>query len=111
MPRQAPAVAPSMTPMRLPPDYLHRPLLVEHACTCALCAAPLRWIERFTPARFAYFVDDDGRGLQQCPGCGQRLDRALRAGAILMSGIAVAMEAPASIDSATDDGDRPRPVA
>lgn len=94
MPWRVRAVAPNMAPMRLPPDYLHRSLLVEHACTCALCAAPLRWIERFTPARFAYFVDADGRGLQQCPGCGQRLDRAMRAGAICMSGVAMALQAP-----------------
>lgn len=110
MPRQARTVASTMAFMRLPPDYLPRPLLVEHACSCALCAAPLRWIERFTPARFAYFVDADGRALQQCPGCGQRLDRALRAGAVRMSGVALAMQVPPVDDRSQGRDHDPRPV-
>lgn len=68
--------------MRRPPDYRHRPLIVQRACLCALCAAPLTMVERFTPARFVYFIDCDGHGLRHCPGCGQSLDRALRVGAL-----------------------------
>lgn len=71
--------------MRRPPDYLHRPWLVEHACTCLLCTTRLRLIERLAPARTTYFVDLDGAGVRFCPGCGQQLDQSLRTGTVMRS--------------------------
>lgn len=96
--------------MRPPPDFRLRPLIVEHACACALCAAPLRMVERLTPARFTYFVDRDGAGIGRCPGCGQSLDRALRAGTVrrLSGGAHAGRSQPAAWPAAAQAG-RPRP--